>query len=89
MARAMALDHAAEGIRVNCVCPGGTETPMSAGLSSRPPLNARGRLARPDEVASAIEWLTEPDGWINGACVPVDDGEVSVHAAAFLGRARS
>lgn len=65
LTRAIALDHAAEGIRVNAVCPGTVDTPWvrrlidDAGytideLRARQPL---GRLATAEEVAGAVAWL--------------------------------
>ena len=44
LTKAMAVDHAGEGIRVNCVCPGPTDTPMIAGTSATPEIaDARAR----------------------------------------------
>ncbi|MCE2490377.1 MAG: SDR family oxidoreductase [Anaerolineae bacterium] len=84
LTRAMALDHATEGIRVNCVCPGSVRTPMiekawqqhgqgAAELwSEKHPL---GRIAEAEEVAEAIYWLAS-DGasFVTGAALPVDGG---------------
>jgi NAD(P)-dependent dehydrogenase (short-subunit alcohol dehydrogenase family) len=61
LTRAMAVDHASDGIRVNCICPGPVDTPMLAGTSSTPELTKReraraqhrnlvGRLGRPEEM---------------------------------------
>ena len=71
LTRAMAIDHAPEGIRVNCVCPGPTDTPLLepyfAGASD--PVDERrryeeaqlhGRLVTPEEVADAIVYLSSP-----------------------------
>ena len=62
--RAMAVDHVAEGIRVNCVCPGTIDSPwidrLVADGASREALEARqplGRLGTPEEVAEAILYL--------------------------------
>lgn len=84
LTRAMALDHAAEGIRVNCVCPGSARTPMIAAAweqhgpgaadlwAGKHPL---GRIAEPEEVAEAIHWLAS-DGasFVTGVALPVDGG---------------
>jgi NAD(P)-dependent dehydrogenase (short-subunit alcohol dehydrogenase family) len=63
--RALAVDHAADGVRVNCVCPGTIDTPWIDRLvddlgASRDALVARqpmGRMGTPDEVAEAIAYL--------------------------------
>ena len=68
---AMAADHVAEGIRVNCVTPGTADTPWVGRLldaapdpvAERAALNARqpmGRLVSADEVAAAIAYLASP-----------------------------
>jgi meso-butanediol dehydrogenase/(S,S)-butanediol dehydrogenase/diacetyl reductase len=86
LTRTMALDHAAEGIRVNCVCPGSVETDMiyQAWQAFPDPEAARrrwedkhplGRIASPDEVARAILFLASSDAaFITGVALPVDGG---------------
>jgi meso-butanediol dehydrogenase / (S,S)-butanediol dehydrogenase / diacetyl reductase len=86
LTRAMAVDHASEGIRVNCVCPGPVDTPMLASTSGTPELTARertrtqhrnliGRLGRPEEIASIIAFLmSEEAGSMTGSIVAVDGG---------------
>ena len=82
LTRAVALDYAARGIRVNCVCPGFTSTPtmaplmvserlMAAMASIQPP----NRLAEPDEVANAVVWLCSDEAsFVNGHALSVDGG---------------
>ena len=86
LTRAMALDHAAEGIRVNCVCPGPTATPMLETYFGQSPdpageralyekAQAHGRLVTPEEVADAIAYLVSPAaGSTIGAALVVDGG---------------
>jgi NAD(P)-dependent dehydrogenase (short-subunit alcohol dehydrogenase family) len=74
---AMAADHVAEGIRVNCVTPGTADTPwvgrlLDAALSARQPM---GRLVSADEVAAAIAYLASPlAGATTGTALAVDGG---------------
>lgn len=82
LTKAAALDYAHLGIRVNCVCPGITDTPriyypkggerLAATFASMQPPN---RLAKPEEIANAVVWLCSDDAsFINGHALPVDGG---------------
>jgi 2-keto-3-deoxy-L-fuconate dehydrogenase len=83
---AMAADHVAEGIRVNCVNPGTVDTPWVGRLleaapdpaAERAALTARqpmGRLVSADEVAAAIAYLASPlAGATTGTALAVDGG---------------
>jgi NAD(P)-dependent dehydrogenase (short-subunit alcohol dehydrogenase family) len=79
MSRALARDHAGEGIRVNCVAPGIIDTPLHTSTSeavrqnniaNRIPLRREGTA---DEVASMIVQLME-NGFVTGETVVVDGG---------------
>jgi NAD(P)-dependent dehydrogenase (short-subunit alcohol dehydrogenase family) len=86
LTRAMAADHIAEGIRVNCVSPGTTDTPWVSGLlagapdprAERAALNARqphGRLVSVEEVADAVAYLASPSARsTTGISIAVDGG---------------
>ncbi len=86
LTRALALDYAQKGIRVNCVCPAAIDTPMlrwAVNLAPNPEevlrtcdrLHAMGRIGRPEEVADAIVYLASPmASFITGAALLVDGG---------------
>ncbi|HET9016742.1 MAG TPA: glucose 1-dehydrogenase [Thermomicrobiaceae bacterium] len=86
LARAMALDHAPQGIRVNCVCPGATDTPMLRRSMEREPDPAAdeadivrrlplGRLGRPEEIARAALFLAgDESSFVTGTALVVDGG---------------
>jgi meso-butanediol dehydrogenase/(S,S)-butanediol dehydrogenase/diacetyl reductase len=82
LTRAMALDHGAQGVRVNAVCPTVTNTPMSGGLEDNEEVMAKlrqriplGRIAQPADIANAILFLASADAaFITGVCLPVDGG---------------
>ncbi len=84
LTRAMALDHASEGVRVNCVCPGSVQTPMinqawteygngaPEAWAAKHPL---GRIAQPEEVAQAILYLaSSASSFVTGAALTIDGG---------------
>jgi NAD(P)-dependent dehydrogenase (short-subunit alcohol dehydrogenase family) len=84
LTRAGAVDHAADGIRVNAVCPGAIETPMLLGAIAargRDPQEVAGRLSlfgrfgSPDEIARAVLWLSSDDSsFTTGHALAVDGG---------------
>jgi NAD(P)-dependent dehydrogenase (short-subunit alcohol dehydrogenase family) len=90
MTKAMALDHGRQGVRVNAVCPGDTDTPMEREDAERKRMSwddyvgwaVEGRpiprMASPDEVARAVLFLASDDSsFITGAALPVDGGGVA------------
>ena len=85
LTRALAMDHAADGIRVNAVCPGEVNTPMLQSERSEPVTDRllaqiaatvpMGRLADPDEIARVVCFLASDDAsYMTGAMVSVDAG---------------
>ena len=82
MTKAMALDHAAENIRVNCICPGIVATEMVArfsldenALRQRVAMHPMGRFGQPEDVASAAVFLaSDESGWTTGSVLTVDGG---------------
>jgi NAD(P)-dependent dehydrogenase (short-subunit alcohol dehydrogenase family) len=85
LTRAAALEYAKRGIRINCVCPGSTRTPMLEGFMGGDPKIEKimtaavplGRLGRPDEIARAIAWLcSDAASFVVGHALAVDGGSV-------------
>ncbi|WP_068076693.1 SDR family NAD(P)-dependent oxidoreductase [Novosphingobium lentum] len=80
LTKAAALDHAADGIRVNAVGPGYVDTAMFADRTpeQRAEVGARhplGRIARPDEIAAMVTFLASPAAsFATGGYYPVDGG---------------
>ena len=84
--RALALEEAKAGVRVNCVCPGDILTPMTEaqldaalsreeGLSAMASVYPIGRIGRPEETAAVIVFLASPAAsFVTGACWSVDGG---------------
>lgn len=92
LTRALAIDHAQDNIRVNCVCPGAVDTPMfrssmknmegvAALLQEIGSLHALGRIARADEVGKVIAFLCSDDAsFITGGIYLVDGGMTALVA---------
>ncbi len=89
MTRAMAIDHGPQGIRVNCVCPGDTDTPMlraearqlgadEAAFLAESAERPLARLGTPDDVAQAILYLvSDASSWVTGTTLVVDGGGIA------------
>jgi meso-butanediol dehydrogenase/(S,S)-butanediol dehydrogenase/diacetyl reductase len=79
--RAAAIDHARDGVRINCICPGPIDTPIMRGAAA-PKLRKMweetvpmGRFGRPEEIAAAAAFLASEDAtYITGIALSVDGG---------------
>ena len=86
LTRNMALDYAADKIRVNCLCPGFIDTPLLAKLP--PERKAKiaashplGRIGQPEDlVPMALLLLSDQGAWITGQAIGVDGGFNAGHA---------
>jgi NAD(P)-dependent dehydrogenase (short-subunit alcohol dehydrogenase family) len=90
MTRALALDHARQGIRVNCVAPGDVETPMllsgilkrgvsaAQGLRENGEAIPMGRVGRPEEIAAAVAFLAGDEAsFCTGTTLLADGGNTA------------
>jgi NAD(P)-dependent dehydrogenase (short-subunit alcohol dehydrogenase family) len=86
LTKQVAQEYASQGIRVNAVLPGQTETdPMRAYLDALPDQGERmlrrlpmGRMARPDEIAQTAVWLcSDAASYVNGVSLLVDGGLIA------------
>ena len=87
LSKAMARDHASEGIRVNAICPGGVDTPMLAEAAVDSDMDVdeflntvaedspNGRIATPEDIAALVLFLaSDAASHITGTAVPIDGG---------------
>ena len=90
LTKALAVDHAAEGIRVNAVCPGDVATPMlfrdaeargldrEAVLRESAATTRSGRVTTPEEVAGLVAWLASNEAaQVNGTTILMDGGSAA------------
>lgn len=86
LTKSMALDHALDGVRINCICPGRVETPFVAQRLAEYPdpeaarremtaSQAVGRMGRPDEIAAAALYLAaDESAFVTGSALMIDGG---------------
>jgi NAD(P)-dependent dehydrogenase (short-subunit alcohol dehydrogenase family) len=89
MTKSLALDHARDGVRVNCICPGRVETPFVTARLREYPDPARafqemsssqaiGRMGRPEEIAAAALYLASDEAaMVTGAALSIDGGWIT------------
>jgi NAD(P)-dependent dehydrogenase (short-subunit alcohol dehydrogenase family) len=89
MTRAMAIDHGKNGIRVNCVCPGDTNTPMLRGEAQKLGVDEKeflkdaanrpiNRIGTPEDIAYAVLFLASNlSSWVTGTTIVVDGGGIA------------
>ncbi len=82
LTRSLAVDHAKQNIRVNCICPGAIDTPPVGRMLNDPDVRQRserahllGRIGLPSEIAAAAVWLLSAEAsFITGEALVVDGG---------------
>jgi meso-butanediol dehydrogenase/(S,S)-butanediol dehydrogenase/diacetyl reductase len=82
LTRALAVDHAKQNIRVNCICPGAIDTPPVGRMLNDPEIRRRsekahllGRIGQPSEIAAAAAWLLSSESsFVTGEALVVDGG---------------
>lgn len=83
-----AATYANRGIRVNCVAPGLTRTPLSERITSNDSslkaslaMHPLGRIGEPEDIASAISWmLSSEQSWMTGQTIAIDGGLSSIRS---------
>jgi NAD(P)-dependent dehydrogenase (short-subunit alcohol dehydrogenase family) len=90
LTKCMAIDHGAENIRVNAICPSFIETDLTAEVIRQAPdpgavrrerigVHPMGRLGQPEDIAGLAVYLaSDESGWVTGAALPVDGGYLAV-----------
>jgi NAD(P)-dependent dehydrogenase (short-subunit alcohol dehydrogenase family) len=82
LTRIVAVQYGPHGVRANCVCPGGVDTPMSAGAFAGEDARERakrsvalGRWAQPEELADVVAFLlSDAARYVTGQTIPVEGG---------------
>jgi NAD(P)-dependent dehydrogenase (short-subunit alcohol dehydrogenase family) len=82
LTRLLAVQYGPQGVRANCICPGGVDTPMTGGSFATPEAQARakkrvplGRYAQPEEIGDVAVFLLSDDArYLTGQTIPVEGG---------------
>ena len=82
LTKSVAVQYAKQGIRCNCICPAGVDTPGVSGFTADPKARAWfdsihpvGRMGRPEEIAAAaIYFVSDESAWTTGSILAVDGG---------------
>jgi 3-oxoacyl-[acyl-carrier protein] reductase len=82
LTRLLALQYGPQGVRANCICPGGVDTPMTGGTFATEEAKARaarrvplGRYAQPEDIGDvAVFLLSEDARYLTGQTFPVEGG---------------
>jgi NAD(P)-dependent dehydrogenase (short-subunit alcohol dehydrogenase family) len=86
LTRALAVEYGRKDVRINCVCPGGVETPLigkfslpeGVSMEALAKIMPLGRMGKPQEVASTIAFLASDEAtYINGSMIVVDGGMIA------------
>lgn len=86
LTRALAVEYGRKDVRINCVCPGGVETPLigkfslpeGVSMEALQKIMPLGRMGKPQEVASTIAFLASDEAtYINGSTIVVDGGMIA------------
>ena len=90
LTKCMAIDHGAEKIRVNAICPSFVETELTADVLRKSPdpeavrrerigVHPIGRLGQPEDMAGLAVYLaSDESSWVTGAALPIDGGYLAV-----------